>query len=123
MTTEIRRWIALCETAAWLRIYRGEYTGNKGGAKEGAYYSSDREFARQFTQSGQDHEIKVRWIRQQDVYDPPETIYAAGDEDAWQAAIDEAKALGFKAVKIDEGHGQPISIFVFDRSALRMTPR
>jgi hypothetical protein len=115
------RIVKLDETPMWLQVYRGEYAGNKGGA----YYTQSRDFARQFTQSGQDHEIKTRWIRSQDIYVPPKPVYA-GDEDAWEATIIEAKKTGYKAVQFDESLDgrEPPSIYVIDRSALRsIAPR
>ena len=41
-----------------ITLYRGEHSTNKNGH----YYSLDKEFARQFTQSGQDKEIITRRI-------------------------------------------------------------
>jgi len=109
-------------TEAWLQLFRGEYSGNRGGG----YYTSDREFARQFTQSGRDREIKVRWIRREDIYDPPEPVLAAAStpekERVWDAAIEEAHRQGFKAVRFEEGSGEPSSVYVFDQSALRVRP-
>ena len=48
-----------------ITIYRGEHSGNKNGY----YYSIDKEFARQFTQSGLDKEILVRKIDTNSIYD------------------------------------------------------
>ncbi len=103
---------------AQLAIYRGEYSGNRGGN----FFTPDREFARQFTQSGQDREVKVRYIDPDDVFHPPESFYA-GDQDAVEEAVKMARMMGFKAVWLSEqkfGHGEPDSIYVFDRSAIRM---
>jgi hypothetical protein len=109
-------------TEGWLQLFRGEYIGNRGGG----YYTQDREYARQFTQSGRDREIKVRWIHSSDVYQPPEPILAAAvtpeREQAWDAAIVEAERRGYKAIQVKEGHGEPDSIYVFDRSGLRFRP-
>lgn len=95
-------------------IFRGEYTGNKGGQ----FYSEDQEFARQFTQSGQDHEIKRSYIDPQDIYTPTELPYA-GDPDVVDAAVKEARSQGYKAVRLSEGTGQPPSIYVFNKTALK----
>jgi len=107
----------ISETTAILTLYRGEYSGNRGGN----FYSPDREFARQFTQSGQDKEIKVRHIRSALIFRPSTPVYA-GNPDAIDTVIANAKVAGCKAVWLDEGRGEPESVYVFDRSAL-MTPR
>lgn len=94
-------------------LYRGEYAGNKGGN----YYSPDHEFARQFTQSGQDKEIIKRFLDKDKIYEAP-TLPFAGNETAMDAAIAEARKGGFKALRASEGQGQPPSVFVLDKSAL-----
>lgn len=95
-------------------IYRGEYTGNKGGS----HYTNDREWARQFTQSGQDHEIRAARIRTAEVYDPTPRVSAL-DADAIDAAVAEGRRKGFKAVRLDEGTGEPPSLYVFNKTAVR----
>ncbi len=97
-----------------LKLYRGESVHNKKG---GPYYTPDREWARQFTQSGQDHEIKSASVKGSDVYRPSEPVYA-GDPDAIDRVVAEARSKGFKAVHLDEGAGQPGSIYVFNKTAL-----
>lgn len=94
-------------------VFRGESDGNKGGN----YYTPDREFARNFTQSGRDAEIKKRYVRSADIYEASPLPFA-GDVAAVDAAIEKAREGGFKAIRVDEGAGQPSSIFVFDDSAL-----
>lgn len=101
-------------TNRWLTVYRGEYSGNRGGN----YFTPDREWARQFTQSGRDAEIKQRFIREADIFRPPQPVYA-GDPDARDQIAQVALQHGFKAVWLDEGQNQPDSIYVFDRTALR----
>jgi hypothetical protein len=105
------------EAQQMLTVYRGEYHGNKSGF----FWTEDREFARQFTQSGRDHEILVRYLRANEVYTRASDVYA-GDEAGVDAAIATAKAEGYKAVMLSEGPGQPHSYFVFDRTALRRSP-
>ncbi len=95
-----------------LRFYRGESIHNKGGP----YWTPDMEWARQFTQSGRDHEIRQTQIRKADIYDPHSPVYA-GDPDAVDKIVAEARGAGFKAVRLDEGSGQPPSVYVFDRKA------
>src|ERR1700722_9626996 len=46
-------------SSGWEALHRGESSNNKGGN----FWTHDKEFARNFTQSGQDHEIKKRYIR------------------------------------------------------------
>ncbi len=99
-------------------VYRGESAGNRGAFGAGRHYTRDWEFARQFTQSGLDREIRTEVIDSADVY-APDTLPFAGDEKAMDAAIAEARARGFKAVMLSEGKDQPESVFVFSRSALR----
>ena len=101
----------------YLTVYRGEYTGNKGGF----FWTEDREFARQFTQSGQAHEVLVRYIFPGDIYKKSADVYA-GDEAGVDQALAAAKAEDYKAILLSEGPGEPKSIYVFDRSALMRVP-
>jgi hypothetical protein len=117
MQQALRYWIQIVEAQHMLTVYRGVYHGNKGGV----FWTEDREFARQFTQSGRDHEILVRYMRASDVYTRSSSVYA-GDDAGVDAAIAAARAAGCKAVMLSEGPGQPYSFLVFDRSALRRTP-
>jgi hypothetical protein len=98
---------------ARLVLYRGEYSGNKGGR----FFSPDKEFARQFTQSGQDHEIRTVSVNTADIYDPPTAVYA-GDPDAVDVVVATARSKGFKAVWLSEGPREPRSVYVFNRTAL-----
>jgi len=99
------------------KIYRGEYSGNKGGN----FWTGDPEFAQQFTQSGQAHEVLSRGIDESHIHVPDKPIYA-GDPDAVDIEIAKAKAQGKKAVELSEGQGQPNSVFVFDKTAIRPPP-
>lgn len=100
-----------------MKIYRGEYSGNKGGN----FFTPDKEFARNFTQSGQDHEILRRYIDDAHIYQPAPPIFA-GDVGAVDAAFAQARSQGHRAVRLTEGEGQPDSIFVFDPLALSKSP-
>lgn len=97
--------------ALGMMLYRGENVGNKM-TRGGRFFSTDKEFARQFTQSGLDSQI-----RQMDFSDnlihTPKVLPFAGDVSGMDAAIAEARKLGMKAVRVSEGQGQPDSIFVF----------
>jgi hypothetical protein len=108
---------ALGSAGGKLMLYRGESVHNKGGN----FYTPDAEWARQFTQSGQQKEILQRQLPSNAVYDPPKAVYA-GDPDAVDAALAEARKGGFSAVRLSEGPGEPASVFVFDKSKLTRGP-
>jgi hypothetical protein len=116
---DLRRWVTLIVEASriYLTVYRGECTGNRGGF----FWTEDRKFARQFTQSGQHHEILVRYLFPGDIFKQSADVYA-GDEAGVDAALETAKQAGYKAILLSEGPGQPHSIYVFDRSALMRRP-
>lgn len=115
----MRTFISIVENADdVIIVYRGEYSGNKNGN----FWTQDKEFARQFTQSGRDTEIKVRYINKKNIYMDSANVYA-GNPDEVDKVIEIAKSLGFKAVLLNEGHGEPNSIFVFDRTALKFSSR
>lgn len=95
-----------------VKLYRGEWTGNRGGS----FYHPDKEFARQFTQSGQDHEITEHSLKASDIYKADPLPYG-GDQDELDAAIATAKSQGFKAVYASEGQGYKPSVYVFDAAA------
>ena len=105
----------------WEALHRGEMSVKIPG-HGGRFYSSNKEFARQFTQSGQDHEIQTRYVRSSDIHSPQPEIFA-GDPDAVDKAVSDAKAAGKKAVRLSEGMNQPHSVFVFDQSAVGVQPR
>ncbi len=100
------------EKPATEKLYRGMATGGQGH-----YYSPDKEWARQFTQSGQDHEIQERHVKTDDIHEPDEPI-EANDVEGVDKAISDAKTAGKKAVRLSEGKKQPDSVHVFDKSAL-----
>ena len=99
-----------------LTVYRGENTANKGGN----YWTGDPEFARQFTQSGLENEIKRSTLSAADVYTPPTPVFA-GDAKGVDAAIGEARRLGKSVVRFSEGKGQPDSFYVVEKTALGRT--
>ena len=88
-----------------ITLYRGVNVSNKNGH----YYSVDKEFARQFTQSGRDFEIITIKMNLSDIYirDP---LPLATDEDSFDQGMKEAKEKGFKAFMLDEGNGLPDSV-------------
>lgn len=93
-----------------VELFRGKLT--KG--QEGKFFSTDKEFAREFTQSGQDKEIETITINQSDIF-KKEILPSANNEAEIDTAIKEAKDAGFKAVLVDEGKGQPNSVFLIDK--------
>ena len=98
-------------------IYRGEYSGNKGGG----YFSTDKEFARQFTQSGLDREIIRKTIDSNLIFDSRtegNTLTSATNEQEFDYALNRAKELGFVGFRLTEGSNQPDSIYIIDRSML-----
>jgi hypothetical protein len=99
-----------------IKIHRGEYTGNKGGV----FWTEDKEFARNFTQSGQDKEIRTRYIEPSAIDESAATTFA-GDEGGVTKALAHAKKNGFKALRLNEGENEPLSLYVFDKSALSLT--
>jgi len=96
-------------------IYRGE-----GGpsVKEGRYWSPDKEWAAQFTQTGRLSEVKSGRIKSSDIYEAS-PLTEATDPDAIDAAAKLAKKEGFKAIRLDEGKREPDSVYIFDRTAIK----
>lgn len=91
-----------------IRLYRGQMASGQ----EGHYFSPDKEFARQFTQSGRDSEIKMITIDDSKIYRKNPLPKAYGfDDSELDNAIQEALQNGFKALWVDEGHNQPNSVF------------
>lgn len=90
-----------------ITLYRGESVYNKGGK----YWTTDREWARQFTQSGQDKEVRKLSVPENWIYraDPlPEAV----NEDQLSQTLAEAKRLGFKAIWVNEGLNEPNSVLM-----------
>ena len=103
--------------AKQITLYRGEYSGNKGGG----YYSTNKEFAKQFTQSGQDKEIITKHIDPKFIYDARtegKPLPSATNENEFDNAIIRAKELGLYAFRLTEGNNQPDSVYVFDKRIL-----
>lgn len=98
----------------YITIYRGESVYNRGGR----YWSTDREWTRQFTQSGRDSEIKIARIESSRIYRENPLPHCT-DEAAMENAIKIAKEQGFAAIWVNEGLNEPNSIYVLIKSALR----
>lgn len=90
-----------------IHLYRGESVHNKNGH----YWTTDKEWARQFTQSGLDTEIKSILFPFENILriDPlPEAVNA---EDI-DRAIRTTKRQRYKAFWVHEGMGQPESVYI-----------
>jgi len=96
-----------------ITLYRGISSHNR----KGSYYSIDKEFARLFTQSGRDKEIETVRINDSDIY-KKEPLPLATNENSFDEGLKEAIKLGFKAFMLDEGIGQPNSVYVIDKSCI-----
>ena len=92
-------------------IYRGISVVNRKGGRRGSYWTPDPEWARQFSQTG--NEIKTSVIDSNDVLklDP---LPKATSEEEFDKALELAKQQGYLAVWIDEGPREPNSIFVLN---------
>jgi hypothetical protein len=88
-------------------LYRGESVYNKGGN----YWTTDKEWARNFTQSGLDKEIKVKSFPEELIY-VADKLPSAVNESEIDNAILEAKKKGFKAIWVNEGAKQPNSVLM-----------
>jgi len=96
-----------------IQLYRGTSSYNKGGR----YYSTDREWSRQFTQSGRESEIVSIKISAKDIY-VKEPLPLAVDEDSFDEGMKEAIDGGFRAFLLDEGVGEPRSVYVIDEGCI-----
>jgi hypothetical protein len=95
-------------------LYRGLSAYNKNGN----YYTPVKEWARQFTQSGQDKEVITVKIPEGSIY-IAEELPKAYDENSFDNGLKEAKENGFKAFVLDEGNGEPQSVYVIDKSIVK----
>lgn len=92
-----------------IKLYRGESIGSQGH-----YWSTDREWARQFTQSGLDSEIREIEISKDRilVLNP---LPSANSESDINTGIEKAKAGGFAGFLVSEGKDQPNSVFLLQK--------
>jgi len=90
-------------------VYRGESIYNKNGH----YWTTDKKWALQFTQSGKESEIKSATIESDKIYRAEPLPHATAERELEQA-IEDAKNIGFDAVWVDEGRGEPNSIFIIN---------
>lgn len=115
MSNELRHWMRLVEGDGPLRLYRGVSTVSRQG---GRYFSPEKDFAMQFTQSAQADELLIVDVSAADIYRPSEPVYA-GDPDAIDAVVAVAREHGYKAVWLDEGGNEPDSVYMFSIGAIK----
>lgn len=96
-------------------IYRGISQVNK---QYNSFYTTDKEWARQFTQSGLDREIKKEYIDSSVIYKTNPMTMATGLDADFDRDVAIAKSKGFKAIWLDEGNNEPPSIYIIDKMAL-----
>lgn len=111
------------ESASKLKIYRGESSSSENRGKGGiGYWSTDPEFAVQFTQTGQMKEVMVREIDTSRIYDATKEgkkLPSANSENEFDAALKTAKEQGFYGVKFSEGKNQPDSFYIFNKTLFK----
>ena len=95
-------------------IYRGVSQINQ---QYSSFYTTSKEWARQFTQSGLYKEIKKAHIDTRIIYRANPLTRATSDAD-FDRDIPIATANGFKALWVNEGNNEPNSIYVIDKTAL-----
>jgi hypothetical protein len=96
-------------------IYRGVSQYNK---QYNSFYTTNKEWARQFTQSGLDREIKKAYIDSNIIYKANPMTMATGEDADFDRDVAIAKSKGFKAIWLDEGMNEPPSIYIIDKTAL-----
>ena len=97
-----------------ITIYRGTSVHNKNGR----YWTTNKEWARQFTQSGQDSEILTAKIDPTKIF-KPDPLPNATDENELNQAVQTARNQGFLAVWVNEGLNEPNSVYILSKGALK----
>lgn len=100
-----------------LTVYQGRSVYNRGSK----YFTTDKEWAINFTQSGQEKELTVAKIDTSLIYEE-NPLPQATNEKMLEKTIEVAKAMnkGYKAIWVDEGAREPRSIFIMDMSVIRI---
>lgn len=90
-----------------IRLYRGVNQYNK----DGRYWTTDKEWAIQFTQSGLPSEIRSMTYPSEMIFrnDPLPNAVNAGELDKTEEL---ARENGFKAFWVNEGVGEPESVYI-----------
>lgn len=112
--SKMRKINEIVEKNSYITIFQGQSVHNKGSR----YYTTDKEWARQFTQSGLDSEIKLNKILFHVIYKNEPLPEATRIEDVYKI-VEKAISLGFSAIWVDEGKGQPNSVYIINKSALK----
>ena len=100
-----------------IKVYRGVSAYNRSGNN---WYTTDKEWARQFTQSGQDKEIIQKTINTSVIMKRENVpLPQATNPDDIDQAITDAKFGKFDAFWVDEGQNQPLSIYVINSNVLK----
>jgi hypothetical protein len=89
-------------------LYRGKNNYNQ----QGHYWSVDKEFARNFTQSGLDKEIESIQVDNSTLL-KLNPLPKATDDGGMDNAIHIGLNNGYKGIWVDEGNNQPNSVFIF----------
>ena len=100
----------LNESGKVITLYRGI------GYNEGSnFYSPSKEFAMEFTRSGRESELRTFKANTDRIYrhDPLPRGYGREDPN-FDLAIKTAQQQGYNAMWVDEGQGQPDSVFVIN---------
>ncbi|MFA7219245.1 MAG: hypothetical protein WC119_01915 [Synergistaceae bacterium] len=94
-------------TAKSIRLYRGESQYNKGGK----YWTTDKEWAMQFTQSGLPSQVKSIILPDERIFrDNP--VPSAVNAEELDKTEERALSEGFDAFWVNEGVGQPESVYM-----------
>lgn len=93
----------------YMKIYRGRNAYQQG---DGHYWSTDKEWARQFTQSGLDREISEKVINADKLL-KLNPLPKATHESEIDNAIKIGMQNGFIGMLVDEGFNQPNSVYLF----------
>lgn len=95
------------ELSGIITLYRGI-----GPSEGNNYYTPDKEFAMQFTQSGLESQIRKVKVNTNRIYRHDPLPKAYGQEDPnFDKAIEIAKSKGMNSIWADEGSNQPNSVF------------
>jgi GNAT superfamily N-acetyltransferase len=94
-------------TSKMITLYRGVNVGNSNGK----YWTTDKEWARQFTQYGQDSEIKTMSYPENRIFRNNPLPSAVSEQDL-NTTEQLARKQGFAAFWVDEGPNEPNSVYV-----------
>ena len=102
-----------------ITVYRGIGSQSKEG---GNYWSTNKEWARQFTQTGREEEVRKVSFQKNAIY-KADKLPSAVSELEIDIAIKEAKEKGYNAILVDEGKNEPNSVFVINPSKAIRVPK